>query len=1095
MVEFAADEVWARPFGVQLGSTTHQSCIHPKAIGRVSTATAATSMRFLRKKKGDGDSRQLYVRISASRAADLSPLDDGDAPEPPRINPVLVAVLNNTRRKTARRVHTASPSWDDALLVPLVPNELSQILVLTVWDKHRRYKTYLGELRLCLGDVFGVTEAAAAAAAGTATGAAAAAPRWHRLYLGSTQHGFVSGSVLVGFELVVKRRRGRRGAPAAAEVGAPGTPAVVVDPPDVFTRLDALQLDDLDVAVSEAERLELLRQWLRSLVVPFPDARLVQPDEQGFYPETVATAMADASDMESMAVELLVEAGAATPSRAVHLALDAASDESVALESSGALLLPAALTAAAPPPPPAVAARKRKARAPRFAVGNRQVHGVMFLEIISCLDLPPLRNITRTSFDMDPFVVVTFGKRTFRTSWKRHTLNPIFNERVAFEILSHETNYDIQLLVLDKDHFLFHDKVAQVTLKMKEIVEMARGAAPGVSAPPALTLALALTALLASETDGGRSVSPGSADAADAKIRFADDPNSVSSVRKRRFTKRRRITVHQADTSHFVTVELALDLHNPKYFGKFAPSLKLRARFEPYEQLRRQLWKVLLEQYQLNEVPGQYDYFELIALLDTLGCHDSDDIVGGFFEQHHKLAWGGDTLSHEEISESLERHVSGARADQQLFEVDQCPICCQKRLAKKHDADIITHVAICASKDWLLVSKLLLLLYATPQVATRRWFSKALIKLSYGKYKLGSNSANILVQDRRTGIIMEEKMGVYVRLGIRLLYRGLDLAKKRRIRQLLQSLSVRQGAKFDHAALRSDIGAFVKFHSLDLLECLEPDLGRYATFNEFFYRKLQRGARPLAAADDRVVVSPADSRCTAFDTVTAATELWIKGRNFSLAKLFNGDFGGLQGSALFEPLQCCIAVFRLAPQDYHRFHAPVSGTVTLIKHIAGEYYTVNPMAVRLELDVFGENVRTLVAIETADFGTVIMVAVGAMMVGLIVLTVGEGDRLARGDEVGYFKFGGSTILLLFAKARFAFDSDIVDNSAACIETLVRVGQSVGHSPQIAQCLVDHIDFDRQLQDFKLNLIRVLTGGDLSTARELSNWEATKLQFD
>jgi phosphatidylserine decarboxylase len=243
------------------------------------------------------------------------------------------------------------------------------------------------------------------------------------------------------------------------------------------------------------------------------------------------------------------------------------------------------------------------------------------------------------------------------------------------------------------------------------------------------------------------------------------------------------------------------------------------------------------------------------------------------------------------------------------------------------------------------------------------------------------------------------------------------------------------------------------------------------------------------------VVSPADSRCTAFDTVTAATELWIKGRNFSLAKLFNGNFGNLQGSALFEPLQCCIAVFRLAPQDYHRFHAPVSGTVTLIKHISGEYYTVNPMAVRLELDVFGENVRTLVAIETADFGTVIMVAVGAMMVGLIVLTVGEGDRIARGDEVGYFKFGGSTILVLFAKARFAFDTDIVDNSAACIETLVRVGQSVGHSPQIAQCLVDHIDFDRQLQDFKLNLIRVLTGGDLSTARELSNWEATKLQFD
>ena len=79
-----------------------------------------------------------------------------------------------------------------------------------------------------------------------------------------------------------------------------------------------------------------------------------------------------------------------------------------------------------------------------------------------------------------------------------------------------------------------------------------------------------------------------------------------------------------------------------------------------------------------------------------------------------------------------------------------------------------------------------------------KWFTKALIKLTYGKYKLGGNSANILVQDRMTGIIVEEKMSVYVRLGIRLLYKGLDKARSKRVRILLKNMSIKQGKNLMH---------------------------------------------------------------------------------------------------------------------------------------------------------------------------------------------------------------------------------------------------------------------------------------------------------
>ena len=120
--------------------------------------------------------------------------------------------------------------------------------------------------------------------------------------------------------------------------------------------------------------------------------------------------------------------------------------------------------------------------------------------------------------------------------------------------------------------------------------------------------------------------------------------------------------------------------------------------------------------------------------------------------------------------------------EEHVIEIRECPICHQPRMGKRTDADIITHIATCASSDWRQVNNLVMGGFVTSSQAQRKWYSKVITKISYGGYKLGANSANILVQDRLTGQINEERMSVYVRLGIRLLYKALgsrEMEKKR----------------------------------------------------------------------------------------------------------------------------------------------------------------------------------------------------------------------------------------------------------------------------------------------------------------------------
>jgi phosphatidylserine decarboxylase len=308
------------------------------------------------------------------------------------------------------------------------------------------------------------------------------------------------------------------------------------------------------------------------------------------------------------------------------------------------------------------------------------------------------------------------------------------------------------------------------------------------------------------------------------------------------------------------------------------------------------------------------------------------------------------------------------------------------------------------------------------------------------------------VIDRTTGEKHWEDMSIYVRLGMHLLYYGSEQENAlhwQRTVKLLEEQSVKMGKEYDDPKSKDHIAPFVKSFKLEntLQEFKKDKIDDYTCFNEFFARELKDGMRPIDEADnDKVVSSPADCRLTAFPTIDLATKYWIKGFGFTTEKLL----GSAELAQQFDGGTIVIA--RLAPQDYHRWHSPVNGTVESVKTIPGAYYTVNPQAINEEgtMDVFCENKRSVMLLKRKETGTSIaVVAVGAMLVGSIEYNQGldqPGAEVSRGQCLGAFKYGGSTVLNLYPKGEVVLDQDLVTNSTEhqC-ETLVRVGWRVGAS--------------------------------------------------
>ncbi len=240
------------------------------------------------------------------------------------------------------------------------------------------------------------------------------------------------------------------------------------------------------------------------------------------------------------------------------------------------------------------------------------------------------------------------------------------------------------------------------------------------------------------------------------------------------------------------------------------------------------------------------------------------------------------------------------------------------------------------------------------------------------------------------------------------------------------------GNRMNQPETKSKVLPFIDDYGLDTSEfAATPE--SFATFNEFFYRELKPEARPIAATD---VVFPADGRHLGFPNIAEIQNFFVKGQTFDIHKL-------LQDHKLSSQFaHGTLVLSRLCPVDYHRFHFPASGTAGQTRLLNGPLFSVSPIALARNLAYLWQNKRTLTRIETDTIGTVLMLEIGATCVGSIIQTYTAGSPVSKGDEKGYFAFGGSSTITLFEPGAVTLADDLLENSAKQTETYARMGDSM-----------------------------------------------------
>jgi len=296
-----------------------------------------------------------------------------------------------------------------------------------------------------------------------------------------------------------------------------------------------------------------------------------------------------------------------------------------------------------------------------------------------------------------------------------------------------------------------------------------------------------------------------------------------------------------------------------------------------------------------------------------------------------------------------------------------------------------------------------------------------------------SGGEKISVYDRRSGQLTEE-----IVLGegfVRFLYEnpfgrflGKSLIKRRFFSSLVGFMQDLPISRKKIAKVASDLG-------IDLSEA-QKDLDDFKTFNDFFIRALKKDARPVDP-DPMAVISGCDSRLLAIQSVKASETVSIKGSLLNITELLQDS--GL--SSIFE--EGAMLIYRLCPSDYHRFHFPEKGIPRAAKVIDGPLNSVSPIALRSGLRILDSNLRHITILETKRQGKICIVEVGAMCVGSIVQTYSPGVCVERGAEKGMFRFGGSTVVVLYEQGRVKIDDTILKYSSENIETLVKMGEPVG----------------------------------------------------
>lgn len=721
--------------------------------------------------QGEHNDVGLALRVTVIKARNLVARDKSGTSDP-----YLILSLGDTKEATSAVSKTLNPDWNQTFEFP-VANADTALLEVTCWDKDRFRKDYMGEFDIILDELFindtTVTE-----------------PMWFKLE---------------------SRRSGRR--KQKKELTVSGE-----------VSLKFTLFDPLNTAASSHHVL----QKFHGVVTDLQNAVAAEeghPDRalEGTLSQTNSWELEDLDEDDE---EDETDEGTRTPSTTA-----ADTVRSKRRKKIKAIKL------------------RNKRNTYEFG-GMSDVAGVFFLEINRITDLPPEKNMTRTSFDMDPFVITSLGKKTYRTRVIRHNLNPVYDERLVFQVQKGEVNYSLNFAVVDRDKFSGNDFVAMTSLPLEKVTELAPVADPEtglykltdpdsiyrerrrrfripLSRGPSqnnvgrLSRTNSRTNLPAmSRTTSNSSLRNAGTPALKNEASFSNEPvarvPSSTSDPSSNTTKEAagdQTAAHEHDEADLNAFELNLDLKNKaRWEAKHNPVLFIKAKYLPYKALRQQFWRAMLRQYDADE-SGKMDKVEFVTMLDTLGSTLHNSTIDGFFKRFKQENGGEEVLTMDQAVICLEEQLqktqdaqssssdwkskvraalksekqpnttsipsttssqhdvdppvpyvkvddlgeSGERGEklpreelasedgdgdadladpegkeEHVVRILECPICHQPRLArgrKATDADIITHIATCASSDWRSVNTLIMSGFVTSSQAQRKWYSKVITKV------------------------------------------------------------------------------------------------------------------------------------------------------------------------------------------------------------------------------------------------------------------------------------------------------------------------------------------------------------------------------
>lgn len=283
--------------------------------------------------------------------------------------------------------------------------------------------------------------------------------------------------------------------------------------------------------------------------------------------------------------------------------------------------------------------------------------------------------------------------------------------------------------------------------------------------------------------------------------------------------------------------------------------------------------------------------------------------------------------------------------------------------------------------------------------------------------------------DRGTGELREEP--IYCETILRFLY-GSRIGKP--LGTLLAELPIFSrflGWWFRRSWTKKKIRPFIAHFEIDMTEFENP-VESYPSFDAFFIRTLKKESRPLA----KELIIPADGRYLFYQNVAACDNFVLKNKKFSIKKLVGLD------SIANVYAEGSMVIARLSPSDYHRFHFPCDCIPGPARLINGPFYPPYPKAIIQNIVFLSENKRMITELKTDHYGTILFIEIGTTAVGSIHQTYQPGTPYKKGDEKGYFSFGGSSLILLFEKGCIRLAKDILAHSSQQIETLCHMGQSL-----------------------------------------------------